>query len=105
MITTKTFLYSYSWSDSSTVQQNSSTAAELWGTPLNKTSRGPPPGLGSSSKNVSGGLNKASSNGWIGSGRGAGNPGAVSWASTGNAGWNNTSSNWLLLKNLNNQVP
>lgn len=98
------FFLVFSWSDSSTVQQNASTAAELWGAPLNKTSRGPPPGLGAGSKNVAAGMNKASSNGWIGSGRGTGNTGPVSWASTGNSGWNNSSSNWLLLKNLNNQV-
>lgn len=87
------------WSDN--VPQSSATTSELWGTPMNKSSRGPPPGLGSnkSSVNVSGGVSggggnsgggnsgggggssvasvanqsvvSGSSNGWIGSGLGS----------------------------------
>lgn len=38
------------WSDN--IPQSSATTSELWGTPMNKTSRGPPPGLGSNKSNV-----------------------------------------------------
>uniref|UniRef100_A0A1A9V7V6 UBA domain-containing protein n=1 Tax=Glossina austeni TaxID=7395 RepID=A0A1A9V7V6_GLOAU len=83
-----------SWSDNS--------QPELW-TSMNKSSRGPPPGLAASKSAVVSGVPTVSnpssviggnSNGWLG-GRGAGG-----WSGT-NSSWN---SNWLLLKNLTAQI-
>ncbi|XP_020716288.1 protein Gawky isoform X2 [Ceratitis capitata] len=86
--------------------------SELWSTSLNKTSRGPPPGLGSnkaqgvsvtcvSSVTNSSSVVAGSSNGWIVStgGRGVSNSN-IAWNSS-NSGWSST---WLLLKNLTAQI-
>lgn len=85
-----------SWSD--TNQQ------ELWTSSMNKTSRGPPPGLVGSNKN-SGAVNAPaanSSNGWLGAGRvNVTSANAVGWNGGNNPNWN---SNWLLLKNLTAQI-
>lgn len=67
---------------------------------MNKTSRGPPPGLGSNKSGSGGGgvpnvTNPGNANGWLGGGRTSGG-----WSGT-NSNWN---SNWLLLKNLTAQV-
>ncbi|XP_055373352.1 protein Gawky isoform X2 [Condylostylus longicornis] len=112
-----------SWSDN--VPQQSATTSELWAAPqLNKTSRGPPPGLGanksavgssnsnnngtgsnnsnSSNPSNAGNANGSNANGWIGatlSGRGAPNN-QTSWSGA-NSNWNST---WLLLKNLTTQI-
>lgn len=90
-----------SWSDSG--PQPTSTTSELWGAPVNKAPRGPPPGLGankSAAVNPSGG---SSANGWIGSGLArTGNTGNTNnWSSNTNGSWNST---WLFLKNLTAQV-
>ncbi|XP_037820925.1 protein Gawky isoform X1 [Lucilia sericata] len=77
-----------SWSDN--------TQQEIWSS-MNKTSRGPPPGLGSN-KSGGGGVpnvtNPGNANGWLGGGRTGG------WSGT-NSNW---TSNWLLLKNLTAQI-
>lgn len=97
------FINYFSWSDNP--QQAAST--ELWASPINKISRGPPPGLGCnktdvSIPNVASVTNPSAvsgnSNGWIVGGRGH-NTNAT-WSGT-NSSWN---SNWLLLKNLSSQV-
>lgn len=78
---------------------------------MNKTSRGPPPGLGSSkSAGVSGtgvpsvtnssSVVTGSANGWMVTG-GRGVPNNNSGWNTSSSGWNST---WLLLKNLTTQV-
>ncbi|KAM7341442.1 trinucleotide repeat containing adaptor protein gawky isoform 2-T2 [Cochliomyia hominivorax] len=79
-----------SWSDN--------TQPEIWST-INKTSRGPPPGLGSNKSAGSGAgvpnvSNPGNANGWLGCGRTGG------WSGT-NSNW---MSNWLLLKNLTAQI-
>ncbi|XP_037952766.1 protein Gawky isoform X2 [Teleopsis dalmanni] len=84
--------------------------SELWATPINKTSRGPPPGLGSNKNNASGGMSIVANqnttannaNGWlVGSSttRGVSNVNS-NWAGT-NTNWN---TNWLLIKNLTSQI-
>ncbi|KAG4079810.1 hypothetical protein HA402_014941 [Bradysia odoriphaga] len=88
-----------SWSDGAP-QQATPTTSELWGAPMSKSARGPPPGLGT---NKAGGNGSATgTNGWIGSGlTGRSMSGSSNWAVNNNAGW---SSNWLLLKNLTAQI-
>ncbi|XP_053969014.1 protein Gawky isoform X2 [Anastrepha ludens] len=87
------------------------TPSELWASSMNKTSRGPPPGLGSGNgAGVSGtgvqsvtnssSVVAGSSNGWIVTG-GRGVPNNNSGWTTSNSGWNST---WLLLKNLTAQI-
>ncbi|XP_037045653.1 protein Gawky isoform X3 [Bradysia coprophila] len=90
---------SNSWSDGAP-QQATPTTSELWGAPMSKSARGPPPGLGT---NKAGGNGSATgTNGWIGSGlTGRSMSGSSNWAVNNNAGW---SSNWLLLKNLTAQI-
>lgn len=118
---------SNSWSDG--VPQPTATTSELWGAPMSKTSRGPPPGLGSQKSGGGGGngagvggsnaIPGSGTNGWIGSsltGRVSGGAGGVggggnvnaggggggaNWPGVNNSGWNST---WLLLKNLTAQV-
>lgn len=95
-----------SWSDG--VPQATPTTSELWGAPMSKTARGPPPGLGS---NKSGGNSSGSgsnaiagnaSNGWIGGSlTGRVNSGGSNWTGNNTSGWHST---WLLLKNLTAQV-
>uniref|UniRef100_A0A1I8NHN0 UBA domain-containing protein n=1 Tax=Musca domestica TaxID=7370 RepID=A0A1I8NHN0_MUSDO len=80
-----------SWSD--TTQQ------EIWSS-MNKTSRGPPPGLGSNKSGV--GMpnvgNPGNAGGWLTGGNSVRTAGG--WSGT-NSNWN---SNWLLLKNLTTQI-
>lgn len=73
-----------SWSDGA--PPPTATTTELWGAPMGKTSRGPPPGLGASSsqqqKNATGGVGVPGGggnplNGWMGSGSGAGRGGGI----------------------------
>ncbi|XP_017467551.1 PREDICTED: protein Gawky isoform X3 [Rhagoletis zephyria] len=95
-----------SWSDS----PQQCAPSELWATSMNKTSRGPPPGLGSSKGagvSVTGvpsvtnsSVVAGSSNGWVVTG-GRGVPNSTSGWNTANSGWNST---WLLLKNLTAQI-
>ncbi|KAJ6641976.1 Protein Gawky [Pseudolycoriella hygida] len=82
-----------SWSDGGQ-QQATPTTSELWGAPMSKSARGPPPGLGSNKAGGNG--SGAGTNGWIGSSLSSRN-----WAVNNNSGW---SSNWLLLKNLTAQI-
>ncbi|XP_058815312.1 protein Gawky-like [Topomyia yanbarensis] len=70
-----------------------STSSDLWGTPMGKPTRGPPPGLGASKNSV------AAANGWTGGGGGQRSGSMNNWPS-GN-GWG---SSWLLLKNLTPQI-
>lgn len=71
--------------------QPSQTTSELWGVPVSKASRGPPPGLGAT-KSATG-----ASNGWV--------PGTLSRGIS-QPSWPNNwgHSTWLLLKNLTPQV-
>lgn len=87
-----------SWSDG-VPQQATPTTSELWGAPMSKSARGPPPGLGTNK--VGGNGSAAGTNGWIGSGLTGRMSGSSNWAVNNNAGW---TSNWLLLKNLTAQV-
>lgn len=80
-----------SWSDN--------TQQEIWSS-MNKTSRGPPPGLGSNKCGSGGGsvpnvTNVSNANVWLSGGRTSGG-----WSGT-SSNWN---SNWLLLKNLTAQI-
>ncbi|XP_019555933.3 protein Gawky isoform X2 [Aedes albopictus] len=81
------------WPDAITSSTTASSSSDLWGAPVGKTTRGPPPGLGAN-KNVS-----AAANGWPDSsgvqrsGSGGNWPGGVGWGSS-----------WLLLKNLTSQI-
>ncbi|XP_036223041.1 protein Gawky isoform X2 [Bactrocera oleae] len=85
--------------------------SELWATSMNKSSRGPPPGLGSGkSPGVSGtgvpsvtnssSVVTGSANQWMVTG-GRGVPNSNSGWNASNSGWNST---WLLLKNLTTQI-
>ncbi|XP_054091644.1 protein Gawky isoform X2 [Zeugodacus cucurbitae] len=85
--------------------------SELWATSMNKTSRGPPPGLGANksagvsvtgvpSVTNSSSVVTGSANGWMVTG-GRGVPSSNSGWNTSNSGWNST---WLLLKNLTTQI-
>ncbi|XP_055689927.1 protein Gawky isoform X3 [Lutzomyia longipalpis] len=78
------------WSEP--MPQPSQTTSELWGVPVSKASRGPPPGLGAN-KNGTG----STSNGWV--------PSSIS-RGIGQQGWPNNwgPSTWLLLKNLTPQI-
>ncbi|XP_054091646.1 protein Gawky isoform X3 [Zeugodacus cucurbitae] len=96
-----------SWSDS----PQQCAPSELWATSMNKTSRGPPPGLGANksagvsvtgvpSVTNSSSVVTGSANGWMVTG-GRGVPSSNSGWNTSNSGWNST---WLLLKNLTTQI-
>lgn len=79
------------WPDSITSTGAGGSSADLWGAPMGKTTRGPPPGLGAN-KNA---------NGWVsGAGGGAQRSGSGGNWPSGN-GWG---SSWLLLKNLTSQI-
>ncbi|XP_055714546.1 protein Gawky isoform X2 [Phlebotomus papatasi] len=80
---------SNSWSEH--MGQPSQTTSELWGVPVSKASRGPPPGLGAT-KGATG-----ASNGWV--------PGTISRGIS-QPSWPNNwgHSTWLLLKNLTPQI-
>jgi len=88
-----------SWSDG--VPQATPTTSELWGAPMSKSARGPPPGLGSSKVGGNASASTTGTNGWIGSGLSGRMSNSSNWASNNNAGWTST---WLLLKNLTAQI-
>lgn len=80
------------WPENITATSTSS-SSDLWGAPVAKTTRGPPPGLGAN-KNVS-----SAANGWTGSSGAQRSGSGSNWS--GGAGWG---SSWLLLKNLTSQI-
>lgn len=80
------------WPDTIT-STTASSSSDLWGAPVGKPTRGPPPGLGAN-KNVS-----SAPNGWPGSSGVQRSGSGGNWPS--GAGWG---SSWLLLKNLTPQV-
>ncbi|EAT40859.1 AAEL007449-PA [Aedes aegypti] len=78
------------WPDTIT-STTASSSSDLWGAPVGKPTRGPPPGLGAN-KNVS-----SAPNGWPGSSGVQRSGSGGNWPS----GWG---SSWLLLKNLTPQI-
>ncbi|XP_062546140.1 protein Gawky-like isoform X1 [Armigeres subalbatus] len=80
------------WPDNIT-STTASSSSDLWGAPVGKATRGPPPGLGAN-KNISSAVN-----GWPGNSGVQRSGSGSSWPS--GAGWG---SSWLLLKNLNSQI-
>ncbi|XP_059609723.1 protein Gawky isoform X2 [Phlebotomus argentipes] len=90
--TAKLTTKSNSWNDH--MGQPPQTTSELWGVPVSKASRGPPPGLGA----TKGTVGSTTSNGWVPSSLSRG-IGQQNWPSN---NWGH--STWLLLKNLTPQI-